>query len=57
MSNARQPTATLATDPLFTVIVPAYNRAHCLGLTLDSVLAQTVPDWECIVVENEAAGP
>jgi glycosyltransferase involved in cell wall biosynthesis len=29
-----------------------YNRADLVGETLDSVLAQTYQDWECIVVDD-----
>jgi len=36
----------------FSVIIPAYNRAELLGETLDSVLAQTLTDWEIIVVDD-----
>jgi hypothetical protein len=36
----------------FSVIIPAYNRARFLGECLDSVLAQTFTDWECIVVDD-----
>lgn len=34
------------------IIVPCYNQAHFLPETLDSVLAQTHGDWECIVVND-----
>ncbi len=40
------------TNPLVTVVIPTYNHAHFLGETLRSVLAQTVSDWEAIVVNN-----
>ena len=39
-------------NPLLTIIIPTYNRAHLLGETLDSVIAQTYPNWECIVVDD-----
>ncbi|GGD14924.1 glycosyltransferase family 2 protein [Flavobacterium orientale] len=34
------------------IIIPTYNRAHLIGATLDSVLAQTYSQWECIVVDD-----
>jgi hypothetical protein len=38
--------------PLFSVIIPAYNRADLIGATIDSVLAQEFTDWEMIVVDD-----
>ncbi|WP_082703843.1 glycosyltransferase family 2 protein [Lutibacter profundi] len=35
--------------PLVSIIIPTYNRAHLIGETLDSILAQTYTNWECIV--------
>ncbi|MRT17176.1 glycosyltransferase family 2 protein [Vitellibacter sp. q18] len=37
---------------LVSIIIPTYNRAHLIGETLDSVLAQTFQYWECIVVDD-----
>ncbi len=34
------------------VVVPTYNRAHCLPRTIDSVLQQTHRDLELIVVDD-----
>ncbi len=34
------------------IIIPTYNRAHLIGETLDSILAQTYTNWECIVVDD-----
>lgn len=39
-------------QPLVSIIIPTYNRAHLIGETLDSVIDQTYQDWECIVVDD-----
>jgi glycosyltransferase involved in cell wall biosynthesis len=39
-------------NPLFSIIIPTYNRADLISETLDSVLAQTYTNWECIVVDD-----
>lgn len=37
---------------LISIIVPTYNRAHLIGETLNSVLAQTYINWECIIIDD-----
>ncbi len=34
------------------VVIPTYNRAHLLGRAIDSVLAQTYPDFELIIADD-----
>lgn len=34
------------------IIVPAYNQEHYLEYALDSVAAQSMPDWECVVIDD-----
>ena len=38
--------------PKVSVIVPSFNYGHVLAETLDSVLNQSLEDWECIVVDD-----
>jgi glycosyltransferase involved in cell wall biosynthesis len=38
--------------PRVSVVIPSFNRAHIVGLTIDSVLAQTFRDLEIIVVDD-----
>ncbi len=42
---------TLASRPV-SIVVPCHNAAAFLGETLDTVLAQTFTDWECVVVDD-----
>lgn len=42
----------MLSNPLVSIIIPTLNRAHLLTETLDSVLGQTYPYWECIVVDD-----
>lgn len=39
-------------QPLVSIIIPTYNRAHLIGETLDSILDQSYDNWECIVVDD-----
>jgi glycosyltransferase involved in cell wall biosynthesis len=43
-----------AARPLVSVIIPTYNHAHFLGRALQSVLDQTYPNWEAIVIDNHS---
>ena len=37
---------------MVSVIVPCYNNASTVGETLDSLKAQTLPEWEAVVVND-----
>jgi len=39
-------------NPLFTIVIPAYNAEALLEETLRSVLAQSYDDWECLVIND-----
>ncbi len=41
-----------AWQPLISVIIPAYNHQRFIGAAVDSVLQQTVPDLELIVIDD-----
>ena len=38
--------------PKVSVVMPTYNRAHYLREALDSILAQTLHDWELIIIDD-----
>jgi glycosyltransferase involved in cell wall biosynthesis len=42
----------MSDQPLVSIIIPTYNRAHLIGETLDSLVAQTYLNWECIIVDD-----
>ena len=41
--------------PLLTVIMPSYNAERFIAESIESVLAQTVEDWELIVVDDASS--
>ena len=52
-ANSKQQTRELmASAPFFSIIIPVYNVAPYLHECLDSVLAQTFGDWECLCVDD-----
>ena len=38
--------------PSISILIPVFNRADYIGETLESVIAQSYKDWECIVVDD-----
>ena len=43
------------TDPFISIVVPCYNQAHFLRDCLQSVMEQTVENWEVIVVDDASS--
>ena len=43
---------TLSAGPMFSVCIPAYNRASLLAPLLDSILAQDAEDFEVLICED-----
>lgn len=39
---------------LISIVIPAYNRAHVISKTLDSIIAQDYQDWECIIADDHS---
>ena len=39
-------------NQLISIIIPTYNRANLISDTLDSIIAQTYTNWECIIVDD-----
>ncbi|MBI5141408.1 MAG: glycosyltransferase [Nitrospirae bacterium] len=41
-------------EPLISIVIPTYNRALLLRRALQSVLEQTIVEWEVLVVDNHS---
>ena len=39
-------------NPLVTVVIPAYNAEKYIGECLDSILKQTMHDFEVLVIDD-----
>ena len=39
-------------DDLVSIITPSYNTSRFIGETIESVIAQTYPNWEMIIVDD-----
>ena len=39
-------------QPAATVVVPTYNEARRLAACIESILNQTIPDWELIIIDD-----
>jgi glycosyltransferase involved in cell wall biosynthesis len=40
------------TAPAVSIILPTFNRLKYLRLAIDSVFAQTLADWELLIVDD-----
>ena len=38
--------------PAFSIVLPTYNRAHIIDGAIRSIQAQTLPDWELIIIDD-----
>jgi cellulose synthase/poly-beta-1,6-N-acetylglucosamine synthase-like glycosyltransferase len=50
--NAVRTDSALMSPPAISVVMPAYNSAETIGRALDSVFAQTVSDYEIVIVDD-----
>jgi glycosyltransferase involved in cell wall biosynthesis len=41
-------------QPLVSIIMPSYNRGYCIKRAIESVLGQTYPRWELLIVDNQS---
>ena len=39
-------------NPLISIKIPCFNREDLIQKTIDSVVAQSSDNWECIVVDD-----
>jgi glycosyltransferase involved in cell wall biosynthesis/peptidoglycan/xylan/chitin deacetylase (PgdA/CDA1 family)/SAM-dependent methyltransferase len=52
-TRLRWPRGTTPSDvPLISVIVPCYNQAHFLTEAIESILSQTYPHYEIVVIDD-----
>ncbi|MDB4794887.1 glycosyltransferase [bacterium] len=52
--NTTENTTRTRVPKLVSIIIPSYNHAHFIKKALDSVLLQTYPYWEALVVDNQS---
>ena len=40
--------------PFFSIILPTYNQADFLEISIRSILSQTFKDWELLIINNNS---
>ena len=51
-AEQQQPNQTCGEQPSVSVVLTTYNRAHLLEATLESILSQTLSDFELIIADD-----
>ena len=47
----------MLTNPLFSIVLPVYNRSEYLEKAVDSVITQTYQNWELIIADDASDLP
>lgn len=42
-------------EPLVSIVIPSYNRAHCIAAAISSALQQSYPNFEIIIADDGSA--
>ena len=54
MTSVKKPLDPDACEDLVSIIIPTFNCAHYLSRSIQSVLDQTYPNWEALVIDNHS---
>lgn len=54
LNSASENNAKAFSQPFFSIIITTFNRAHILQRAINSLISQTEPDWEAIIVDDES---
>ncbi len=41
-------------DPVISIVIPHFNRGELIGRTIDSILAQSWPHFECLIIDDHS---
>ena len=42
----------MPTQPIFSVVMPAFNSARFIEQAVGSVVSQTLTDWELLIIDD-----